>query len=70
MNDIVKVLYKSSQTPGLCSAEEISLANSYYTDLVEKLDIFKQAHNHDVVGLTAHSYLQNLQYFVDKFKEK
>lgn len=69
MSDIVKVLQKVAEAPGLCSPEEINLANEYYTNLVAQVDIFKRAHNHYVDRLTAHTYLSNLQFYVNKFKE-
>lgn len=69
MSDIVKVLQKVAQAPGLCSSEEINMANEYYTELVKQVDIFKRAHNHDIAGLTAHSYLDKIQFYVNKFKE-
>lgn len=69
MNVSKELLQHVANGPGLCSKEEILCAMEYYIELHKKLSLYQSAHNYLPQGLTVPSIIQNLEYYVERFKE-
>lgn len=69
MNVSKELLQKVAREPGLCSEDEIQCAMDYYTDLNKKLGLYQAAHNYLPQGLTVPYTINNLEYYINRFKE-